>query len=298
MASGHSGLFGSHPSYTQHGSALLGGRTRLGSCYVEVMAEPREDPGEHPADPEGRSESGSNPDDAGSRESVSGSQTVAEQRTPIAGDITSARPPQREELVRVLSRVCEDPIEVNAVIEEIQGLSGEPLRVYIKSLERVLAARLELQSERLEIQGEKLDTQHEDLRAQGARLDAQGERLEKQGEAISSLGADVRAQSAEIRALKAILVEQIESLRREHRIVLGVLMLLATLGIFGWFTQSCSRRVEPNGGVGASQTIPEPREVTPSSPAAPPGPSAESLETDETAEVEGERPASDPDVTR
>ena len=184
------------------------------------------------------------------------------------------------------------------MIEEIQGLSGEPLRVYIKSLERVLAARLELQSERLEIQGEKLDTQHEDLRAQGARLDALGERLEKQGEAISSLGADVRIQSAEIRALKAILVEQIKSLRRQFRLVLTLFTLLAALGFFGWFMQSCSRRVDSNVGVGASQTIAEPREVTPSSPAAPPEPSANAPETDETAEVEGERPASDPNPTR
>ena len=226
------------------------------------------------------------------------------------------------------------------MIEEIQGLSGEPLHVYIKSLERVLAARLELQ-------GERLDTQHDDIRALSARIEKQGEQIGSLGNETGSLRAEIRAQSAQLdaqdtkrdalgdkidaqnkkidaqnekidaqnekidaqnekidaqraetRALHEKLVEQIESLRREHRIVLGVLMLLATLGIFGWFTQSCSRRVEPNGGVGASQTIPEPREVTPSSPAAPPGPSAESLETDETAEVEGERPASDPDVTR
>ena len=219
------------------------------------------------------------------------------------------------------------------MIEEIQGLSGEPLHVYIKSLERVLAARLELQ-------GERLDTQHDDIRALGARIEKQGEQIGSLGNETGSLRAEIRAQSAQLdaqdtkrdalgdkidaqnkkidaqnekidaqnekidaqraetRALHEKLVEQIESLRREHRIVLGVLMLLATLGIFGWFTQSCSRRVDSNVGVGASQTIAEPREVTPSSPAASPEPSAESLETDETAEVEGERSASDPNPTR
>ena len=236
--------------------------------------------------------------------------------------------------------MCEDPIEVNAVIEEIQGLSGEPLRVYIKSLERVLTARLELQGERLEAQGAKLDTQHEDLRAQGARLDAQGARLEKHSEAISSLGAEIRiqstkidaqsekidaqnskidslsekvekhgeqigtlraeiqAQSAEIRALKAILVEQIESLRRQFRLVLTLFTLLAALGFFGWFMQSCSRRDQSNVGVGASQTIAEPRAETPSSSAEPREPSAEAPETGETVEADGEEPASTPDATR
>ena len=333
------------------------------------MAEHREDPREHPVDAEGQSESGANPEDAGSRESASDRQAIAEQRALVTADFASARPPQREELVRVLSRVCEDPIEVNAVIEEIQGLSGEPLRVYIKSLERVLAARLELQGERLEAQGAKLDTQHEDLRAQGARLDAQGERLDAQGaklekhsEAISSLRAEIRIQSmkidaqsekidaqdskidalsekvekhgeaigslraeiriqgtkidaqgvkldahaketrAEIRALDVKLVEQIGSLHREFRLVLrlmlAVFMLLATLGFFSLFMQSCSRRGESNVGTEASQTVAEPHTEMPSSSAASPEPSAEAPETGETVKADGEEPASTPDATR
>ena len=311
------------------------------------MAEHREDPREHPVDAEGQSESGANPEDAGSRESASDRQAIAEQRALVTEDFASARPPQREELVRVLSRVCEDPIEVNAVIEEIQGLSGEPLRVYIKSLERVLAARLEFQGERLEAQGAKLDTQHEDLRAQGARLDAQGAKLEKHSEAISSLRAEIRIQSTKIdaqsekidaqdskidalgekvekhgeaigslraeiriqstkidaqgketRAEIRVLVEQIESLRRQFRLVLTLFTLLAALGFFGWFMQSCSRRDVSNVGVGASQTIAEPRAETPSSSAEPREPSAEAPETDETVEADGEEPASTPDATR
>ena len=67
-------------------------------------------------------------------------------------------PPRREELVRVLSRVSEDPIVVDALVEEIQALLGGPLFVYLKSLENALVAKLEIQDERHEAQGAKLDT--------------------------------------------------------------------------------------------------------------------------------------------
>ena len=180
---------------------------------VEVMAEPREDPREHPADAGDRSESSPNPESTGSHESASDPQTIAEQSIPITAEFLSRRPAQREELVRVLSRVCEDPIMVDALVEEIQALSGEPLHVYIKSLENVLAARLE-------IQGARLDTQHEEIRTQGARLEKQGEEIGSLHTEVRVLSGKVDTQGAQIERLGTQMErrgEEIGSLRTEVR---------------------------------------------------------------------------------
>ena len=279
------------------------------------MAEPREDPREHPADAGDRSESSPNPESAGSQESASDPQTIVEQSIPITAELLSTRPPQREELVRVLSSVCEDPIVVDALVEEIQALSGEPLHVFIKSLENVLAARLE-------IQGARLDTQHEENRAHGARLEKHSEeigslrtevrvlsaKVDTHGTKIDALGEKIDTHGtilAEMRALNVKLSEQIQSLRdqiqslrHQYRLLLALFVVLVGLGLLDWLPQSCSRRPESVGGAEASQTDPEPGADALNSPEMPREPSAESLETDATNEADGDRSAPDSDAAR
>ena len=109
---------------------------------------------------------------------------------------------------------------VDALVEEIQALSDEPLHVYIKSLENVLAARLEIQGERHEAQGARLDTQHEEIRTQGARLEKQGEQIGSLHTEIQVLSGKVDTRGAQIERLGTQMEkrgEEIGSLRTEVR---------------------------------------------------------------------------------
>ncbi len=109
---------------------------------------------------------------------------------------------------------------VDALVEEIQALSDEPLHVYIKSLENVLAARLEIQGERHEAQGARLDTQHEEIRTQGARLEKQGEEIGSLHTEVQVLSGKVDTQGAQIERLGTQMEkrgEEIGSLRTEVR---------------------------------------------------------------------------------
>ena len=278
---------------------------------LEVMTESHEDPRERRADTGGRSESGSDPQSPTPQESASDLGTIIEQRTPVTSAVLSKRPPERETLASVLSQVCKDPIEIDAVIKEIGARSDELVQISIKMLELVLSTELETQ-------GESLDKQHEEIRAQSANIDKQGEDLASlraklfsqgaklhehnealasqcgeiraRGEKLASLGGEVRAIGTKLDALGMkldagfyALRSDIRSLRREMRLMLAVLTLLVAVGLFGWFGQGCSRPIESHAGVEASQTAAAPSPGTASVPVATPEPSAEAVETVETA---------------
>lgn len=260
------------------------------------MTESREDPSERPADAGGSSKSAPNPDRAGSHETGSDPETIAEQSIPITSTLLPTGPPQRERLVRVLSDVCKDPGEVDAVIEEIKGLSGERLYLYIKSLEIVVATRLDAQGQRLDAHGEQLREHTEQLREHGAKI-------EKNTEALGTLCAEIHAQRVELKAqgtatqaqIRA-LTKEIQSIRNENRFML-VFALVIALGVFGWLGDGCSRPVDSDVGVEVSKTVGGRSGDALGSPEATREASGESVEADETAEADGERSASAPEVS-
>ena len=185
---------------------------------LEVVAERQEETSEHPADATRRTESAPNPESGGSQESASDPQAVAEQSTPISSALPSTRPPPREVLVRVLSRVSESPIEIDAAIEEMKGLAGQQLHGYIETLELVLSARLDAQGDRLDthngeirVLGQKIDTQgaatQTQFKAQGEKIDTQGAaaqtQFKAQGERIDANTSEIRALSAKVDAQDA-----------------------------------------------------------------------------------------------
>lgn len=264
---------------------------------LESVTERREELSEHPADSGGRAESAPNPDRAGSHETRADPETIAEQSIPITSTLLPMGPPQRERLVRVLSDVCKDPVEVDAVIEEIKGLSGERLYLYIKSLEIVVATRLDAQGQRLDAQGEQLRAQGEEFRAQGAKIEKNTEVLGTLRAEIHALRAELEAQGTATQAQIGALRQEIQSLRNENRFTLGVFALVIALGVFGWLGDGCSRRIDSNVGVEASQTVGEHGGDALGSTEATREASAESVETDETAETDGERSASAPGVS-
>ena len=258
---------------------------------LEVMIESQEDPRENRPDAGGRSESGVNTGSADSQVSGSDSQAIAEQRALITSTLLASRPPQRETLVRVLARVCESPNEIDAVVEEIAALSGERVQIAIQALESVLSTRIEALGHRLDTLGHRLDTL-------GHRLDTLGDRLERQGDRITALSGKVDALELKLDANAEVLNTAVDSIRRENRLVLAVLALLATIGIFGWLGQGCSRPVESNVGVEASQSAVGSSGDSPSLPGATRESTTESLDTDEPAEVDGEQSVSDPEPRR
>ena len=256
-----------------------------------VMIESQEDPRENRPDAGGRSESGMIPGSTGSQGDGSDSQSIAEQRALLTSTLLASRPPQRETLVRVLARVCESPNEINAVVEEIAALSGDRVQIAIQALESVLSTRIEALGDRLDVMSDRLDVQGGDIRALGTRVDRQGER-------ISELSGKVDALELKLDATAQMLNTAIDSIRRENRLVLAVLGLLATIGIFGWLGQGCSRPVEPNVGVEASQSATGSSGDSSSLPGATRESATESSETDEPAEVDGEQSVSDPEPRR
>ena len=263
----------------------------------EIVSERREELSEHPADSGGRSESAPNPDRAGSHETRADTETIAEQSIPITSTLLPTGPPQRERLVRVLSDVCKDPVEVDAVIEEIKGLSGERLYLYIKSVEIVVATRLDAQGQRLDAQGEELRAQGEELRAHGAKIEKNTEELGTLRAEIHALRAELKAQGTSTQAQIGALTKEIQSLRNENRFTLGVFALVIALGVFGWLGDGCSRRVDSSIGGEASQTVGEQGGDALGSSEATREASAESGETDETAGADGERSAAAPEAS-
>ena len=256
-----------------------------------VMIESQEDPRENRSDAGGRSESGMIPGSAGSQGDGSDSQSIAEQRALLTSTLLASRPPQRETLVRVLARVCESSNEINAVVEEIAALSGDRVQIAIQALESVLSTRIEALGDRFDVMSDRLDVQGGDIRALGTRVDRQGER-------ISELSGKVDALELKLDATAQMLNTAIDSIRRENRLVLAVLGSLATIGIFGWLGQGCSRPVEPNVGVEASQSATGSSGDSSSLPGATRESATESSETDEPAEVDGEQSVSDPEPRR
>ena len=265
---------------------------------LEVMIESQEDPRENRPDAGGRSESGVNPSSADSQVSGSDSQTIADQRALITSTLLASRPAQRETLVRVLARVCESPNEIDAVVEEIAALSGERVQIAIQALESVLSTRIEALGHRLDTLGHRLDTLGHRLDTLGHRLDTLGDRLDWQGDRISALSGKIDGLELKLDANAEVLNTAIDSIRRENRLVLAVLALLATIGIFGWLGQGCSRPVESNVGVEASQSAAGSSGDSPSLPGATRESTTESLDTDEPAEVDGEQSVSDPEPWR
>lgn len=255
------------------------------------MSESQEDPSENWPDEGRRSESGVNLGSAGSQESGSDPRTIAEQRALITSTLLASRPPQRKTLVRVLARVCESPNEIDAVVEEIAALSGDRVQIAIQALESVLSTRIDGLGDRLDTLGDRLDAQHGEIRVLGTRLDRQGDR-------ISALSGKIDALELKLDATAQMLNTAIDSIRRENRLVLAVLGLLATIGIFGWLGQGCSRPVESNVGVEASQSAAGSSGDSPSLPGATRESATESSETDEPAEVDGEQSVSDPEPRR
>ena len=255
------------------------------------MSESQEDPSENWPDEGRRSESGVNLGSAGSQESGSDPRTIAEQRALITSTLLASRPPQRKTLVRVLARVCESPNEIDAVVEEIAALSGDRVQIALQALELVLSTRIGALGDRLDVMSDRLDVQGGDIRALGTRVARQGER-------ISELSGKVDALELKLDATAQMLNTAIDSIRRENRLVLAVLGLLATIGIFGWLGQGCSRPVEPNVGVEASQSATGSSGDSSSLPGATRESATESSETDEPAEVDGEQSVSDPEPRR
>ena len=262
------------------------------------MIESQEDPRENRPDAGGRSESGMIPGSAGSQGDGSDSQSIAEQRALLTSTLLASRPPQRETLVRVLARVCESPNEINAVVEEIAALSGDRVQIAIQALESVLSTRIEALGDRLDVMSDRLDVMSDRLDVQGGDIRALGTRVDRQGERISELSGKVDALELKLDATAQMLNTAIDSIRRENRLVLAVLGLLATIGIFGWLGQGCSRPVEPNVGVEVSQSATGLSGDSSSLPGATRESATESSETDEPAEVDGEQSVSDPEPRR
>ena len=253
------------------------------------MKVPHEDPRENQADVGGSTESGPNSDSTGSQEGASNTRTVAEQSAPFLATLLATRPPERKALKRFLSPLFDDPDVVDAVIQEIEVLAAERVQISISMLASVLLKRLDAQDAKLDAQAAKLD-------AQAARLDAQAARLDKQGDQIGELKGEIGELKGETRAL----TESIASLRRENRFMMILFAALIALGVFGWLGESCSRPVESNAGVEASQAGGGSGRDMRTLPAETREPSTESSETDgpaeddEPTEDDGERSVSDP----
>ena len=198
------------------------------------MKEPHEDPRENPAGAGGRSESGPDPDSAGSPDSASDPRTVAEQSAPRLATLLATRPPEPKALKRFLSRLFDDPDDVDAVIQEIEALSGERVQIAIYVLESVLLTRLEAQDAKLEAQTKEIGSLTAEVRAQGARLDKQGDQIgELKGEA-RALKAGLGALGVKLDSAVQELTESIASIRRENRFMMALVAVLIALGIFGW----------------------------------------------------------------
>ena len=279
------------------------------------MKVPHEDPRENQADVGGSTESGPNSDSTGSQEGASNTRTVAEQSAPLLATLLATRPPERKALKRFLSRLCDDPDEVDAVIQEIEALSAERVQISIRVLEWVLLKRLDALDARLDARDARLDAQTKEIRsltaevrAQSERIDKQGDRTDQQGGQIAELTAEIVELKGEARALNAglaalgvkldsavqKLTESNASLRRENRIKMALLAVLIALGVFGWLGESCSRPVESNAGVEASQGVGGSGRDMRALPAETREPSTESSETDGPAEDDGETSVSDP----
>ena len=165
------------------------------------MIESQENPSENPADAEGRSESGVDPSGAASQERGSNPQTSTERRVPITPILLEPPPPRPEALIRVLSRVCEDRDEVDAVVEEIGGRLGHRVQIAIKALEAILVNDLQTQRESLDAQQVSIRAQTARIDAQTGRIDALGERVGAQGAAIQENGSAIRVNGSRIDAL-------------------------------------------------------------------------------------------------
>ena len=205
---------GHHTGNSREGRNQAGiGVTRLAAEYgmLEVMIESQENPSENPADAEGRSESGVDPSGAASQERGSNPRTSTERRVPITPILFEPKPPRPEALIRVLSRVCEDRDEVDAVVEEIEGRLGHRVRIAIKLLEAMLMN--DLQGQR-----ESLDAQQVLIQEQGAATRAQTARIDAQGREIGSLAREIRVHDAEIRvngSRSDALDERVDALGKE-----------------------------------------------------------------------------------
>ena len=205
---------GHHTGNSWEGRNQAGiGVTRLAAEYgmLEVMIESQENPSENPADAEGRSESGVDPSGAASQERGSNPRTSTERRVPITPILLEPKPPRPEALIRVLSRVCEDRDEVDAVVEEIGGRLGHRVQIAIKALEAILVNDLQTQRE-------SLDAQQVSIRAQTARIDAQTARIDAQDREIGSLAREIRMHDAEIRvngSKSDALDERVDALGKE-----------------------------------------------------------------------------------
>ena len=165
------------------------------------MIESQENPSENPADAEGRSESGVDPSGAASQERGSNPRTSTERRVPITPILLEPKPPRPEALIRVLSRVCEDRDEVDAVVEEIGGRLGHRVQIAIKALEAILVNDLQTQRESLDAQQVSIRAQTARIDAQTGRIDALGERVGAQGAAIQENGSAIRVNGSRIDAL-------------------------------------------------------------------------------------------------
>ena len=212
---------GHHTGNSREGRNQAGiGVTRLAAEYgmLEVMIESQENPSENPADAEGRSESGVDPSGAASQERGSNPRTSTERRVPITPILFEPKPPRPEALIRVLSRVCEDRDEVDAVVEEIEGRLGHRVRIAIKALEAILVNDLQSQRESLDAQQVSIREQCAATWAQTARIDAQTARIDAQGREIGSLAREIRVHDAEIRvngSRSDALDERVDALGKE-----------------------------------------------------------------------------------
>ena len=278
---------------------------------LEVMTNPHEDPRENQADAGGSKESGPNPDSSGAPESASDPRTVAEQSAPALATLLATRPPQPRALKRFLSGLFDNPDDVDAVIQEIEALSGERAQISIIVLESVLLTRLDAQDAKLDAQDARPDAQSKEISSLTAVVRAQGEKIAHQGEQIAELKGETRALRADVGALGVkldstakVLTESIASLRRENRFMMALFAVLIALGIFGWLGEGCSRPRESNAGVDAAREVAGPGGDGSTLPAAAREPSAESLETDDLAEdgqfteADGEGPLSDSENRR
>ena len=185
--------------------------------------------------------------------------------------------------------------EIRALGEKLASLAGEV---------RALGAMVDEHGKTLVSLSAKLDSQGEKLDEHGKALASQSGEIRALGEKLALLAGEVRALDAKVDAGFGALQSDIQSLRRENRLILAVLTLLVAIGLFSSFSQGCSRPVESRVGVDASQTAAEPSPGAASVPEETREPSAESVETDEPAQadkstgLEGERSAADPAATR
>ena len=155
---------------------------------------------------------------AASQERGSNPQTSAERRVPITPILLEPKPPRPEALIRVLSRVCEDRDEVDAVVEEIGGRLGHRVHIAIKAVEANLVNDLQRQRESLDAQQVAIREQRAAIREQRAAIREQTARIDAQGREISSLAREIRVHDAEIRvngSKSDALDERVDALGKE-----------------------------------------------------------------------------------